>query len=119
MSFYTDLREVATDLLTEFGVAVTVKVPSSSSTDSNLVKTVTYSDVAAHAVLQGRVRERLADGSWAWSDRFSAVVSVENSLDLTVGCRLVIGGTTYRLARVTRVAPDFSTLLVYRVEYEL
>lgn len=123
MSVLTEARSLAASLITEYGAVVTVNVPASSTTSSALVKTTTYTTYSAHAVFQGRVRERQADGSWSFADRLEALLAVENSLDLslatTVGCTLTVSGTTYRMTRATAIAPDFATPVVYRVEYEL
>lgn len=116
MTFYSEMAEVADDIITEFGQAVTLKVSSGTTYDPETgASTVTYADQTG----QGCVIEfdkKLIDGTKVRIGDKVVLLSPSGITEPKDGDQLVIGSDTWQVVPPVIVTAPAGVAVLYEVQ---
>ncbi len=116
MSFYSDMADVADDLITEFGQTVTLKVASGTTYNpSNGDVTVSYTDQSGHGCTVD-FDKHLIDGTKVRIGDRLVLLSPFGVSEPTEGDKLVIGSDTWNIVPPVTVTNPAGTPVLYEVQ---
>ena len=116
MTFYSDMADVADDLITEFGQAVTLKVASGTAYDpATGGATVTYTDQPGHGCTVDFDKE-LIDGEKIRIGDQLVLLSPIGISEPTEGDKLVKGSDTWNIVPPVTVTNPAGTPVLYEVQ---
>lgn len=116
MSFYTEMAAVADSLITEFGMAVTVKVPSGSAynPDTGTV-TVTYADQSGYGCVVDFDKDMIDGTKVRIGDKLMLLApsGVSEPFD---GCLVVANSETWTVIPPVNVTSPAGIACLYQVQ---
>lgn len=116
MSFYSEMAEVADDLITEFGQTVTHKVQSASTYDPDTgASTLTYVDSTGHGCIVEFDKE-LIDGSSVRVGDKLCLLSPAGISEPKLGDLIVIGAETWNVVPPVSVVAPAGIACLYEVQ---
>jgi len=116
MTFYSDMAEVADDLITEFGQSITLKVSAGTAYDpSTGGVTITYTDQVGHGCTVD-FDKGLIDGEKVRIGDRLVLLSPLGLTEPTEGDKLVIGSDTWNIVPPVTVTNPAGTPVLYEVQ---
>ncbi len=116
MSFYSEMADVADDLITEFGQSVTLKVASGTSYNTSTGGvTVTYTDQIGHGCTVD-FDKGLIDGEKVRIGDRLVLLSPFGLTEPTEGDKLIIGSDTWSIVPPVTVTNPAGTPVLYEVQ---
>lgn len=116
MSFYADIASVSDSLINEFGMPVTLKVPSGSAynTDTGTV-TVTYADQSGYGCVVDFDKDQIDGTKVRIGDKLMLLApgGVSEPFD---GCLVVAGAETWTVVPPVNVTSPAGIACLYQVQ---
>lgn len=111
-AFYNEMQATATELITEFGKPMTLRIQSGSTYDPVTQTNVpAYTDYAVTGLVlnyKGRTNE---SGTYVQTDDKKLLLSVSDAPEPTTGARVVDGADVYTVQAVKALSPAGINLL--------
>lgn len=110
--FYNDMQATATELLTEFGKPMTLRIQTGSTynpaTQTNVPVYQNHSVTGLVLNYSGRTNE---SGTYVQTDDKKLLLSVSNAPEPTTGAQVIDGSTIYTVQSVNSLSPAGINLL--------